>query len=119
MSSKRSHAYRHVLAAMALVFGAASFAGIAGADAARPLADNVGDCASVVASVRMQAVGYNHIVTLSNHCPRAVSCEVWTNVDPTPHVTLRANPGENAQTITRIGSPSRDVHAEKICQFDG
>jgi hypothetical protein len=48
-----------------------------------------------------------------------VSCEVWTNVDPTPHITLRAKPGESAQTITRIGSPSRDVHADKTCQFEG
>ncbi len=116
MSNARLH--RHVLAAAALVFGSASFVGVAGADAARPLADSALDCASVTASVRMQAVGYNHIVTLANHCQRAVSCEVWTNVDPTPHLTLKAKPGESAQTTTRIGSPSRDVHAEKICQFD-
>jgi hypothetical protein len=109
---------RQLIAAAALALGLSSLAGVAGAGEASPLADQI-ECATVTASVRMQAVGYNHIVTLSNHCQRAVSCEVWTNVDPTPHITLRAKPGESAQTITRIGSPSRDVHADKTCQFEG
>ena len=80
--------------------------------------DSIAECAAVTASTRLNAVGYNHIVTLANHCQRAVSCEVWTNVDPTPHVTLRAKPGESAETITRVGSPSRDVHAEKSCHYE-
>jgi len=111
--------HRQLIAVAALVFGSASLSGAASAGAAEPLADGVGECASVTASVRMQAVGYNHIVTLANHCQRAVSCEVWTNVDPTPHLTLKAKPGESAETITRVGSPSRDVQAGKLCHFEG
>jgi hypothetical protein len=112
--------HRQLIAVAALVLGLTSLAGAApSAGPAEPLADSVGDCASVTASVRMQAVGYNHVVTLANHCQRAVTCEVWTNVDPTPHLTLSAKPGERAETVTRIGSPSRDVHADKLCHFDG
>ena len=72
-------------------------------------------CATVTASTRLEAYGYTHVVTLANHCSAPVSCEVWTNVDPAPHVTLRAKAGESAATVTRRGSPSRDVHAEKSC----
>jgi hypothetical protein len=111
--------HRQLIAALALVLGSASLSAAASVErAAVPLADGVGECASVTASVRY-ASGYTHVVTLANHCPRAVSCEVWTNVDPTPHVTLRAKPGETAEAVTRIGSPSRDVHADKACHFDG
>ena len=108
---------RQAIAAAALSFGSASLAGSVSAEPAQPLADSAGDCAVVSAGVRY-ASGYTHIVTLANHCPRAVSCEVWTNVDPSPRVTLRAKPGESVQTITRIGSPSRDVQAGKDCHFE-
>lgn len=111
--------HRQLIAGLLLALGSALFAPAATANGAEPFADNVGECASVTASVRMQAVGYNHVVTLSNHCQRTVSCEVWTNVDPTPHQTLKAKPGETVQTVTRIGSPSRDVQAGKLCHFDG
>ena len=75
------------------------------------------ECASVTASVRLQAYGYAHVVTLANHCQRSVSCEVWTNVDPSPHLSLSAKPGQTAETVTRSGSPSRDVQAGKLCRF--
>jgi hypothetical protein len=94
-----------------LALTALGFASVAGAQGA------AADCASVTASTRLQAYGYAHVVTLTNHCQVPVSCEVWTNVDPTPHQTLRAKAGESVETITRRGSPSRDVHAGKECRF--
>ena len=74
-------------------------------------------CADVTASARMQAYGYAHVVTLYNRCQRAVSCEVWTDVDPAPHYQLRAKPGERVEVVTRNGSPARAVQAGKQCQF--
>jgi hypothetical protein len=111
---------RQLIALGALILlGSAPLSAAANVSAAQRLAQGVGECASVTASVRMQAVGYNHIVTLANHCEHTVTCEVWTNVDPAPHVTLQARPGTTAETITRVGSPSRDVHASELCHFDG
>jgi hypothetical protein len=81
------------------------------------MAQDAGECAAVSASARMQAYGYQHVVTLRNHCQRAVDCEVWTDVDPLPHLQLAAKPGEAAEVATRVGSPSREVRAEKSCQF--
>ena len=91
----------------------ASFAGTAAADSPQ----QVGDCASVTASARFKGYGYTHVVTLTNSCQRAVSCEVWTDADPTPHVTLQAKPGKSAEVITRNGSPASEVRAEKVCHF--
>ncbi len=90
-----------------------SFASAAAADSPQA----VGDCASVTASALFKGDGYRHVVTLSNSCPRAVSCEVWTDVDPLPHVMLQAKPGASAEVITRNGSPAREVHAGKLCHF--
>jgi hypothetical protein len=98
-----------------LVLGVASIASPVAADPA----PGTLDCASVTASVRLQATGYAHVVTLANHCSRAVSCEVWTDVDPSPHYTLSAKSGETVETITRAGSPSRVVQAGKSCHFAG
>jgi len=75
------------------------------------------ECASVSASARPQAYGYAHVVTLANHCARAVTCEVWTDVDPSPHYTVTAKSGETVETITRAGSPSRAVQAGKSCHL--
>ena len=105
------------IAVAGLIFGSLVLA-LASASGAEPRADGVGECASVSAGTRLNAVGFNHVVTLANHCTRAVSCEVWTNVDPSPHYTLRAKPGESAEIVTRLGSPSRDVQAGKACHFE-
>jgi hypothetical protein len=105
MSAKR------VLVAAALLSAVSSlFGGVATAD------DAATDCASVTAHASYRGSGYWHVVTLTNHCQSAVTCEVWTNVDPTPHVTLHAKPGETVETTTRIGSPSSDVQAGKQCR---
>ena len=98
---------RRWIAALVCAAGGALLAGIAGAQSL--------DCASVSASTRLEAYGYTHVVTLTNHCSAPVSCEVWTNVDPAPRVTLRAKAGEGVATVTRRGSPSRDVQAGKSC----
>jgi len=74
-------------------------------------------CAKVTANARNYGYGYQHSVTLSNQCQRTVSCEVWTNVDPTPHLTVSAKPGESATVFTRLSSPSREVEAGKSCRL--
>jgi hypothetical protein len=92
-----------------------AFAGTAAADSPSP--QQVDDCASVTASARYMPPGYAHVVTLNNACQRAVSCEVWTDVDPSPHLTLAAKPGKSAEVITRRGSPATAVQAGKVCHF--
>lgn len=74
-------------------------------------------CASVTASVRAEAYGYKHVVTLHNGCDKPVECQVWTDVDPQPRNTLRAAPGEDSDVVTRIGSPASAVTASKECRF--
>ena len=104
---------RLIFSCVASLAFASTAASSAGAEAPQP----VGDCASVTASARFAGSGYRHIVTLTNGCQQPVSCEVWTDVDPTPHHTLRANPGKSAEVIVRIGSPASGVQAGKACRF--
>ncbi|MEI9948692.1 MAG: hypothetical protein WDO74_06840 [Pseudomonadota bacterium] len=90
-----------------------ALAGTAAADSPQ----QVGDCASVTASASFRGDGYRHIVTLTNACQRTVACEVWTDVDPTPHHIVQAKPGKSADVIIRNGSPASEVHAQKLCHF--
>ena len=76
-----------------------------------------GACASVKGSVRAEAFGYKHVVTLFNGCDKPVECEVWTDVDPTPRQLLYAASGESVEVITRIGSPAFEVTAHSECKF--
>lgn len=76
-----------------------------------------GACASVKGGVIAEAFGYKHVVTLFNGCDKAVECQVWTDVDPSPRQLLTAAPGETVQVITRIGSPAREVSAHSECKF--
>ena len=105
MSTRRRLVGAALLSAVSALFG-----GVAAADGST-------DCASVTAHASYRGAGYAHLVTLTNHCQSAVTCEVWTNVDPSPHVSLHAKPGETVETITRIGSPSSDVQAGKQCRL--
>lgn len=74
-------------------------------------------CAVARGSVRMEAYGYTHVVTLENGCTKSVECALWTNVDPEPRKGVRAAPGERIEIITRRGSPAREVTALKSCQY--
>jgi hypothetical protein len=74
-------------------------------------------CAVVTPVARYIGYGYYHVVSLKNGCSRPVSCEVWTDVDPQPHHTLRVAPGETAEVVVRRGSPARDFKADKKCKF--
>jgi hypothetical protein len=90
---------------------------ISAGPAAADSPQQVGDCAQVTASASFKGDGYRHTVTLTNNCQRAVSCEVWTDVDPTPHHIIQAKPGKSAEAIIRNGSPASEVHAGKLCHF--
>ena len=82
-----------------------------------PLARTPATCVTVSASVRAEAYGYKHVVTLRNGCDRPVVCQVWTDVDPEPRNSLQAAPGESSEVVTRIGSPASAVTASKECRF--
>ena len=74
-------------------------------------------CADARGSVRQEAYGYTHVVTLKNGCAKQVECALWTDVDPEPRTTVSAAPGQAVEIITRRGSPAREVSAHKSCRF--
>lgn len=108
---------RYSLAALLSVLG---ILGVARAEP--PNSDGNGvqsadSCTTATAAPRYQGYGYTHIVELKNNCARAVTCELWTDVDPTPRQTVQVQPGETGSVTTRKGSPAREYKAEKSCKF--
>jgi hypothetical protein len=75
------------------------------------------DCATVKSEARYIGYGYYHVVILKNGCSKPVTCEVWTDVDPTPRQTVTAKPGETAEVVTRRGSPAREFKADRSCKY--
>ena len=89
------------------------------ADAGKPAAPAKGPgvCTQVTAGTRMEPFGFTHVVTLRNGCDKPVTCEVWTDVDPTPRQVVNAAPGESVDVVTRIGSPASAFSAFKECRY--
>jgi hypothetical protein len=73
------------------------------------------DCVTIRSEARYRALGYDHVAILHSACPSAVSCEVWTDVDPQRHST-RLRPGEVQEIVTRIGSPASSFEAYGQCE---
>ena len=74
-------------------------------------------CTEVRGSTRAEAYGYTHVVSLRNRCERAVSCELWSDVDPQPRVRVDVKGGATVEVITRRGSPARELVGHKKCSF--
>ena len=51
--------------------------------------------------VRPQSGGYRHVVIIKNKSRDWLSCEVWTDVDPTPHQSARLGPKTSREVIIR------------------
>jgi hypothetical protein len=98
------------------LIGSLSLSGAVLADGVTPVP--VERCTEVRASTRTEAYGYTHVVTVHNRCNKPVVCDVWTDVDPTPKVTLRVAPSESAEIVTRRGSPAREVSAGSQCRYE-
>ena len=104
----------------ALLFAIGSAAVVHAEPPPKPDGDRVisaDSCTTATAAPRYQGYGYTHIVELKNNCARAVTCELWTDVDPTPRQTVQVQPGETGSVTTRKGSPAREYKAEKSCKF--
>lgn len=64
-----------------VALGVLSFAAALFAQAA-PVAGTRPACVTVSAQPIFNGTGYNHLVTIANQCPAAVTCAVTTNVNP-------------------------------------
>jgi hypothetical protein len=74
-------------------------------------------CVVVQATARYLGSGYNHVASAKNQCPRAVECELWSDVDPEPHHVIRLEPQASADTVFRIGSPAYAFRAFYRCRY--
>lgn len=89
--------------------------GQAEAPPAKPPEPLPATCVQVHPRVRY-SLGYDHLVDLKNGCPRRVSCEVWTNVNP-ERQTAVLGVQESATVVTYIGSPAREFQPQTECKY--
>lgn len=73
-------------------------------------------CVTVKATARYRNYGYDHVVHVLNGCDRSASCEVSTDVNPTPQV-VTVSPKEATEVITFVGSPSRVFTPRVTCEL--
>lgn len=62
-------------------------------------------CVEARGEARMQAYGFDHVVSIRNGCDRPVRCRVSTDVNPNP-TSLDVLPGQMRETVTWRGSPA-------------
>jgi hypothetical protein len=75
------------------------------------------DCVVVTATAPFVGYAHNHVVVVKNTCERPVSCEIWTDVDPSPRHNVSLKQGESASLLIRKGSPASAYKAESACKF--
>jgi hypothetical protein len=85
--------------------------------AAAPPASESIDCVKVRAFARYAGLAYQHVATTSNECARPVRCQLWTDVDPEPQHIVELEPRTSADTVFRIGSPSREFRVDYRCAY--
>jgi hypothetical protein len=74
------------------------------------------ECHEVRGEARYRALGYNHVVIVTNRCKEAISCKVWTDVDPSPRQSLEVAANSSAEITTRLGSPASSFSAYAECK---
>lgn len=79
-------------------------------------ADSLKNCYNVRGEARYGALGYNHVVIITNRCDMTLKCEAWTDVDPSPRIPLSVGPNASAETTCRINSPARGFKAFGECK---
>lgn len=75
---------------------------------------NPAACVEARGEVVYGALGYDHYVSLKNACDRAFSCNVRTNVNPTP-IEVVVPPNQTVSILTFRGSPAREFTPYVTC----
>jgi hypothetical protein len=89
---------------------------VPGWNAANADEQDIKNCYSVHGEARYGALAYKHIVIVTNRCELELQCEVWTDVDPSPHQSVSVGPKGTAEVIVRSNSPARAFKAFGECK---
>jgi len=77
---------------------------------------DIKNCYSVHGEARYGALAYKHSVIVTNRCELELQCEVWTDVEPSPHQSVSVGPKGTAEVIVRANSPARAFKAFGDCK---
>ena len=67
-------------------------------------AESMKNCYHVRGEARYGALGYNHVVIVTNRCDVTLQCEVWTDVDPSPKQSTTVGPKYRPPKSARLRS---------------
>lgn len=101
--------------ALALLCFAAGEVAADDGERGRPAPQQPKECVKVSTEARYAAYGYDHLVDVTNGCDKAMTCDVSTNVNPTP-TTVEVAVGETKTVLTYRGSPAREFSAKVDCK---
>jgi hypothetical protein len=73
-------------------------------------------CVKAWPEVRYRPFGYDHVVHIRNDCDRTADCTVTTDVNPDA-TRVSIPPGEEAEVVTWMGSPSREFTPTVACHL--
>lgn len=68
--------------------------------------------------VRPQSGGYRHVVIVKNKSRSWLSCDVWTDVDPTPFKTVRVGPRNKQEVVIRTRAEEDTFIPYGYCRFN-
>jgi hypothetical protein len=71
-------------------------------------------CVTYAGEARYGAMGYNHLVHITNRCSVAADCSVSTDVSPDP-VPTEVGPKSEVTVTTFLGSPARTFTPHVKC----
>lgn len=71
-------------------------------------------CVRAWPEARLRSYAYDHIVHLQSDCYRIASCNVSTNVNPTP-IVVAIEPGQHLEVVTARGSETPEFTPTVQC----
>lgn len=72
----------------------------------------------ITGEVRPQTGGYRHVVIVKNKTRNWLSCDVWTDVDPTPYKSLRVGPRNTHEVVIRTRAEEDTFIPYGYCRFN-
>ena len=87
------------------------------ADAGAPPA-GVPACLTVATESRYVPYGYNHLVTLKSACPKPLTCNVSTDVNPEKQ-KVEVAPNATVEVTTFLGAATQTFTARVSCANSG
>jgi hypothetical protein len=77
---------------------------------------NAGSNYKIKGEVRQQSGAYRHVIIVKNKTRDWLNCQVWTDVDPQPPVTVRVGPRNKREVVIRTRAEEDEFIPYGFCR---